>query len=101
MTEHTRLPLHTRRVLLDILRRFPAIEAVWLFGSRARGSAREGSDIDLVVSAPTMSEADFARLWDAIDGSPIAFKVDLLHWERLDNPTLRAQIQQDRVQIYP
>ena len=28
-------------------------QAAWVFGSRARGTARDGSDIDLIVVAPT------------------------------------------------
>ena len=35
------------RRLRPIFRRYPAIAAVYLFGSVARGTAREGSDLDL------------------------------------------------------
>lgn len=86
---------------MEIFRAFPQIKAVWLYGSRARGTAQEGADIDLAISAPTMSDVDFARLWDALDASPVAYKLDVVHWERLQNPQLRAEIERDRVQIYP
>lgn len=36
------------------LARYPAVERVWLFGSRARGDKFERSDIDLAVEAPRM-----------------------------------------------
>jgi len=101
MTDANPLPPHTWQALRAVFRRFPKVRAVWLYGSRARGEAHPGSDIDLAISAPEMSDAEFARLWDAIDASPVAFKMDVLHWERLDNPALRAQILQDRVLLYP
>ena len=36
------------------------IDAVWLYGSRARGDHRHDSDIDLMVDAARMSGADRA-----------------------------------------
>lgn len=38
-----------QRALLATGQRRPAVRALWLFGSRADGSAREGSDVDVGV----------------------------------------------------
>ncbi len=81
--------------------RYPAIEQVLLFGSRARGDFDTGSDIDLAVLAPQMAVEEFARLWSDIDALPIAFKMDLLHFDTLDNPELKAQIRRHGLPIYP
>ena len=35
--------------LRRLFERTPGIERVWVFGSRARGKARENSDIDLAI----------------------------------------------------
>lgn len=37
------------RRLGEVLGRFSEVAAAWLFGSRARGTAREGSDVDVAV----------------------------------------------------
>ncbi|WP_142804184.1 nucleotidyltransferase family protein [Tepidiphilus sp. J10] len=91
--------------ILDDLRRVfarhPAIEEVRLFGSRAKGTHRPGSDIDLAVFAPSMSEAEFAALWQEIDDLSILFKIDLLHWDRLANTVLRDKIRREGRRIYP
>ena len=43
------------------------VESVWLFGSRARGEAREESDIDLLVVTRGPAERDRQRAWALID----------------------------------
>ena len=48
--------------LVEALARDPRIEAVWLFGSRARGEADALSDVDLAVLARL--DAGSSELWD-------------------------------------
>lgn len=82
-------------ILSDLRRVFaayPEIEQVLIFGSRAKGSFRDGSDIDLAVFAPTMSKAAFTRLWNELDALPILFKMDVLHWDALNNERLKNKI---------
>lgn len=38
-----------RRRIQRVLRRYPAVQAAYLFGSRAEGKARPGSDVDLAL----------------------------------------------------
>jgi uncharacterized protein len=78
-----------------VFEQYQDIERVLIFGSRAKGSARPGSDIDLAVVAPGMTDPEFARLWNAIDDLPLVFKVDLLHWDRLANPWMKDKIPRE------
>ena len=89
-----------RADIRQVFGHYPAIERVLIFGSRAKGNARPGSDIDLAVIAPEMSDAEFARLWNAIDDLPLVFKVDLLHWDRLANPRLKDKIPREGCLFY-
>lgn len=85
----------SERIRADFSRvfaRYPGIERVLIFGSRAKGVARAGSDIDLAVIAPAMSAQEFGQLWSEIDALPLVFKVDLLHWDRLSNICVREKI---------
>ena len=70
-----------RADLKDVFQHYPNIGWVLIFGSRAKGSERAGSDIDLAVIAPQMTDPEFAQLWSEIDALPIVFKIDLLHWD--------------------
>lgn len=80
--------------------RYPEIQRVLIFGSRARSDHRAGADIDLAVVAPEMPDPSFLRLWNEIDELPIAYKMDVLHLDRLADEALRQQILRDGKVIY-
>ena len=71
---------------------FPEIDSVLIYGSRATGDFRNHSDIDLAVLAPSMTERDFSRLWNALDDLPILFKLDVVQLEQVTNPALKQNI---------
>lgn len=83
-----------------VFRRYPDIKRVLIFGSRAKGASRVGSDIDLAVFAPRMTDTEFARLWNEVDDLPLVFKVDLLHWDRLANQDLKDKIPREGSLFY-
>ena len=76
----------------DVLRPFAnTIESVGVFGSRAMGNARENSDIDLVIYGP-ISERQIDRLWTLFDESSLAVRVDVLAYNLIKHPPMRAHI---------
>lgn len=98
-------PLALRDKDLDTLRRtlrqFPCVREVLLFGSRATGRARRSSDIDLAISAPVASAAEWMDLVHAIQEVPIIYEFDILRAESTHNPSLLEKIARDGVTIYP
>jgi predicted nucleotidyltransferase len=92
-----------RSLIEDLVRRLarhPAIERVWLFGSRASGDNFERSDIDLAVEAPGMDPGDWLRIkLDFADEAPTLLLVDLVRFE--DAPAiLREQILEGGIVVY-
>jgi proline iminopeptidase len=87
--------------LRAIFAKYRAIEKVLIFGSRAKGTAKPSSDIDLAVFAPAMSAQQFTELWSELDNLPLVFKLDVLHWDTLDNGDLKAKIKSEGKKIYP
>ena len=53
----------TIRKIHSVLRQFPEIEQAILFGSRAKGCAKSGSDIDLTL----VGEIDERSVWKVAD----------------------------------
>ena len=64
--------------LLDVLIQQADVDAIWLFGSRAMGRERPGSDIDLCIDAADLSHADRLRLMAAVDDLLLPWTVDLV-----------------------
>jgi uncharacterized protein len=79
-----------RRILAPVLARYPAVRAVYLFGSQADASATEASDIDLgiVGSAADLRAERLALLADLVrEGFD---RVDLVLLDDAD-PVLRFE----------
>ena len=88
----------TLRDLRAVFDAMPGIEQVWMFGSRARGSGqyRSNSDIDLAVDAPEWNASDMARLGDRLDQLQLLHKLDMVHWQSVDQRVSIDEIERDR-----
>lgn len=79
-------------IVLDVLAPYAdRIDAVRLFGSRALGTARPASDIDLALYGD-LDERTMARLWSLFDQSGLAVIVDLIDYARLAHQGLKTHI---------
>jgi len=72
-----------------ICRKYGAKEVI-LYGSRAKGTARERSDIDIAVSGVK----DFEILAEEVDELPTLYSIDLLNMDTCRNELLMEDIRQ-------
>jgi len=86
--------------LRGIFRRHPAIREVRLFGSRAGGSVRRVSDIDLAVVAPEMSAGEWAELKGELDDAPIVYEIDTVRLDQLADGSFKEKIERASVRLY-
>ena len=70
----------------------PRIERAIVYGSRAKGNFRHGSDIDITLDAPSMDWDGFLRLCAAVDDLMLPWHVDLSLLSHIDNPDLLDHI---------
>ena len=82
------------QLLLEAIRSFPEIEQALIFGSRALGNAKKGSDIDLSVSGKAVTSRTIDRLSLMLNSDlPIPYHVDVVQLEKISNPQLLEHIQ--------
>jgi uncharacterized protein len=82
--------------IVDSFKRFNDIAEVVLFGSRAKGNYKRGSDIDLAIKGASISHRTVAQLHDWLNEElPLPYFFDVVHYETIDEPQLKAHI--DRV----
>jgi len=91
------LPDNAVAGLRGVFASHPLIERVVLYGSRAKGTHRNASDIDLVANAPELTVAEFLRIDGEIDDLLLPYKVDFALRHRIHEPDLLDHI--DRVGI--
>jgi uncharacterized protein len=77
------------------------IEKVLLFGSRARGDAKERSDYDLAFYAPKMTYAEWAEFALHLEeNAPTLKSLDLIHMQNEMRKPLKDHIENEGIQIY-
>lgn len=77
-----------------------AISSVLVYGSRAKGNYRPGSDIDLTIKGDALEFAELMQIEDQIDDLFLPYTVDLSQYSQLSNTDLIEHIDRVGVVIY-
>lgn len=85
----------------QVFARFPEIESATLYGSRAKGNHKPGSDIDLTLHGENLTPALLADIADTLDDLLLPYTIDLSIFALLDHPPLSEHIQRAGQQFYP
>jgi predicted nucleotidyltransferase len=86
------LPDKTIELMSEIFIKYPGIEKVLIYGSRARGDYKNGSDIDLTMLGD-VSEDDKFRISELIYDLPIPYMCDLSIFKNIKNENLIEHIE--------
>lgn len=90
----------TLATIRGILADNPAVKKAILYGSRAKGNYRKGSDIDLTLIGDALDHRLLAEIAGRLDESSIPYHVDLSLKDHIDNPNLLAHIDRVGVVFY-
>jgi predicted nucleotidyltransferase len=102
LTENLRFGLSKKTVsiLITALSKHAAIDRAIIYGSRAKGNYREGSDIDLTLDASDLSTQDLSRLWHELDESSLPYLFDISKLQDIQNPDLLEHIQRVGIVLF-
>lgn len=78
----------------------PEVERAILYGSRAKGSHRPNSDIDLCLKGEKLTLPLLLKIGNELDDLLLPYKIDLSLFHALDNAELIEHIQQIGVVFY-
>ncbi|MFM2111488.1 MAG: hypothetical protein RLZZ271_148 [Pseudomonadota bacterium] len=87
------LPESALATVRAILAGCPHVEKAILYGSRAKGTHKPGSDIDLTLVGDGLTQDMLARLAGQLAESSIPYQVDLSILASIDHPALREHIE--------
>jgi len=85
--------------LTERLRAIPEVDRIVLFGSRARGEARDRSDIDLAVWAPGGDWRTWDRVRSTVEQAPTLLRVDVIRLDQA-SPEFRDEIFREGVVLF-
>ena len=79
---------------------YPEVEQVILYGSRAKGNFKSGSDIDLCLVGTDLTLPSLLRIDTDLDDLLLPYKIDLSIRDHIDNAELLAHIHRAGVSFY-
>ena len=85
--------------ITDILSQFAEVREAILFGSRAKGNYKSGSDVDLAVKGP-ISKDVLSALLTAFEDSILPYFFDVVIYEHITNEALKEHIDRVGISIY-
>lgn len=89
-----------KRAISAILSANERVERAVLYGSRALKTNKATSDVDIVLFGDRLTYSDRARLSAVIDAIPMAHSVDLALYHKIQNESLRRQIQDHGIEWF-
>ena len=81
-------------LIKKIFASFPCIKSVVLFGSRAMGRNKPGSDIDFAIVADKMSFTEFLDLEDQLAQIGMLIKIDIQDLSKIKDAEVLGHISQ-------
>lgn len=70
----------------DVFARYPEVEQALLYGSRAKGTHRAASDIDLCLTGEKLSLSLLLKIGNELDDLLLPYQIDLSILHEFDNP---------------
>ncbi len=77
-----------------ILKKYPSITKAVIYGSRAMGNYKAGSDIDLTLFGVNLTLSELLNIYDELDDSFLPYTFDISIFDDLKEPDLKEHITQ-------
>ena len=83
--------------MINLFKSFDSLDEVYIFGSRARGDYKEGSDIDLAIK---VKDDIKLRLLNKLEDIRFILKFDVVDINNIGNEKLLENIKNEGILIY-
>jgi predicted nucleotidyltransferase len=87
------LPEPALKFIRSVLADYPEVERAIIYGSRAKGNYRKGSDIDMTLVGEGLDYRVLGAIAGRLQESPIPYQVDLSIRQHIDSPSLLEHIE--------
>ena len=86
--------------IIAVFEKYTQIEKILLYGSRAKGNYRNGSDIDLTLIGDQLNYSQLSGIESDIDDLFLPYSFDISIFKDIDNPDLVEHINRVGVVLY-
>jgi predicted nucleotidyltransferase len=100
MTAKHGLTDKTLAQIAGVLARFAAVETAILFGSRAKGTHKPGSDIDLALTGDQLDWRTIGRIDSSLDDLALPYTFSLIMFNNQTDPEVAAHIRRVGILLF-
>ena len=86
--------------IINCLSNYSGIDSAVLYGSRAKGNYKDGSDIDITLKGSNLTLNDVLKLENEIDDLLLPYKFDISIFKQINNLDLIDHINRIGIEIY-
>jgi len=87
--------------LQKLFLKYETIDEVLIFGSRAKGNFKNGSDVDLAIKSIDLTPSELNKIDDELNEfSNLPYKFDVLHYEKIQTSELKEHINRVGKKIF-
>ncbi|GAB4453613.1 MAG: nucleotidyltransferase domain-containing protein [Bacteroidia bacterium] len=87
------LEISVIKAIQKVLEKYPEVEKAILYGSRAKGNYRAGSDIDLTLIGQNLNLTILQKIENELDDLFLPYKIDLSIYHHIQNESLLEHIK--------
>ena len=94
------LPLAAIEKIRGVMASHPEVERSVLYGSRAKGNYKTGSDIDMTMYGDDLNHTVLLKILDELDDLLLPWMIDLSIFRQIENVSLLEHIERVGVVFY-
>lgn len=84
----------------EVLARFPEVEKAVLYGSRAKGNFKHGSDVDLTLLGPSLTLNILGKIQDELEDGLLPYRFDISILDQITQADLIDHIRRVGIAFY-
>jgi predicted nucleotidyltransferase len=88
------------KVIQSVFSNYSNVEEAVIYGSRAKGNWRTGSDIDLTLVGDGLSLSTLLKIENELDDLLLPYKIDLSIFDKIEDPDLIEHINRAGIVFY-
>lgn len=94
------LKIDTIQAIQQVFLQYPALKKAVLYGSRAKGNYRTGSDIDLTLEGENLNLSILQNIENELDELMLPYKMDISLLKHIQNAELLEHIKRVGIVFY-
>ena len=86
--------------IVNVLKLQPEVEEAIIFGSRAMGTSKNGSDVDIALKGEKINFDTISTIRSRLDELPYLYMYDVIDYKKISNPAVVAHIDELGITFY-